>query len=167
MRKGKVMANQKEYLVEIYQDLSNWLDEMKELQKPKIIELVKQAKLYAKAAEDMSEEKVNQFTDSLKHDLYDFYQQSQLEVKNSTYLGLLNETLWSNLAQLTDKSQVEWAELVEDFEHDGLYKVGDFIGFGELVCQTCGEQQHIMHFSEVTECVKCGGSTFTRLPLDP
>ena len=72
MRKGKVMANQKEYLVEIYQDLSNWLDEMKELQKPKIIELVKQAKLYAKAAEDMSEEKVNQFTDSLKHDLYDW-----------------------------------------------------------------------------------------------
>ena len=29
------MANQKDYLVEIYQDLSHWLDEMTELQKPK------------------------------------------------------------------------------------------------------------------------------------
>ncbi|WP_159821289.1 zinc ribbon-containing protein [Colwellia sp. 20A7] len=161
------MANQKDYLTEIYQDLSNWLDEMTELQKPKIIELVKQAKLYAKAAEDMSEEKVNQFTENLKYDLHDFYLQNQSEAKNSTYLGLLNETLWSTLAQLTDKSQVEWAELMDDFEHEGLYKVGDVIGFGELVCQQCDDKQHIVHFSKVTECVKCGGNSFTRLPLAP
>lgn len=161
------MTNRKEYLVDIYQDLSNWLDEMKELQKPKVIELVKRAKLYAKAAENMSEEKVNQFTDNLKHDLHDFYQQNQSQAKHSIYLGLLNETLWSNLAQLTDKSQVEWAELVEDFEHDGIYKTGDIIGFGELVCQQCDEKKHITHVSEVAVCAKCGGETFTRLPLDP
>jgi hypothetical protein len=161
------MANQKDYLMEIYQDLSNWLDEMTEIQKPKIVELLKQAKLYAKAAEDMSEEKVNQFTENLKYDLHDFYQQNQSEAQHSTYLGLLNETLWSTLAQLTDKSQVEWAELVEDFEHDGIYKAGDMIGFGELVCLNCDESKHIVHFSEVTECVKCGGSTFTRVPLAP
>lgn len=161
------MTNQKDYLMEIYRDLSNWLDEMTDIQKPKVVELLKQAKLYAKAAEDMSEEKVNQFTENLKYDLHDFYLQNQSEVKNSTYLGLLNETLWLNLAQLTDKSQVEWAELVEDFEHDGLYNKGDFIGFGELVCQQCNDKQHIMHFSKVTECTKCGGTSFTRLPLNP
>lgn len=161
------MTNKKEYLIEIYQDLSNWLDEMKELQKPKVTELVKRAKLYAKAAEDMSEEKVNQFVDNLKHDLHDFYQQNQSQVKHSTYLGLLNETLWSNLAQLTDKSQVEWAELIEDFEHDGIYKTGDIIGFGEIVCQQCDEKLHIMHVSEVPPCAKCGGESFIRLPLDP
>ncbi len=161
------MTNKKEYLIDIYQDISNWLDEMKELQKPKIIELVTRAKSYAKAAENMSEEKVNQFTDNLKYDLHDFYQQNQSQVKHSTYLGLLNETFWSSLAQLTDKSQVEWAELVEDFEHDGIYKAGDIIGFGELVCQQCDEKIHIMHVSEVAVCAKCGGDSFTRLPLDP
>lgn len=161
------MINKKEYLMEIYQDLNNWLDEMKELQKPKITELVKHAKAYAKAAENMSEEKINQFADNLKHDLHDFYQQNQAEAKHSIYLGLLNETLWSNLAQLTDKSQVEWAELVEDFEHDGVYKTGDIIGFGELVCQQCNEKIHIMHVSEVAACANCGGGSFTRLPLDP
>lgn len=161
------MTNKKEYLIEIYQDLSNWFEEMKEIQKPRVIELVKRAKLYANAVENMSEEKVNQFTDNLKHDLHDFYQQNQSQVKHSTYLGLLNETLWENLAQLTDKSQVEWAELVEDFEHDGQYKTGDIIGFGELVCQQCDEKVHVMHVSEVPECANCGGESFIRLPLDP
>ena len=80
---------------------------------------------------------------------------------------MLNETFWSNLAQLTDKSQVEWAGLVADFEHDGIYKAGDVIGFGELVCQQCDEKIHIMHVSEVGVCAKCGGDSFTRLPLDP
>ncbi|MCI2283616.1 zinc ribbon-containing protein [Colwellia sp. MSW7] len=161
------MTNEKNYLVQIYQDLSNWLDEAKELQKPKVVELLKQAKLYAKAAEELSEEKVNQFTDNLKYDLHDFYQQNQSQAKNSTYLGLLEETLWSNLAQLTDKSQVEWAELVEDFEHDGIYNTGDIIGFGELVCLQCNEKLHIMHMGEVPECANCGGTSFSRLPLDP
>jgi hypothetical protein len=161
------MTEKKEYLMEVYQNLSDWLDEVKEIQKPRVDELIKQAKLYAKAAEGMTEDKLNQFTDNLKYDLHDFYTQNQTEIKHSIYLNLLNESLWSNLAQLTDKSQVEWAELEEDFEHDGVYKVGDIIGFGELVCQQCNEKTHIMHASEVTVCVNCGGDTFTRLPLDP
>jgi len=153
--------------MEIYQELSNWLNEMKEIQNPRVTELIKQAKLYAKTAEHMSQEKVNQFVDNLKHDLHDFYQQNQAQVQHSIYLGLLNESFWSNLAQLTDKSQVEWAELVEDFEHDGIYKVGDIIGFGELVCQHCDEKVQILYASEVGVCAKCDGESFTRLPLDP
>lgn len=161
------MTKNKERFMEIYQDLSNWLDEMKTIQKPVITELVKRAKAYTKAAENMSEEKVNQFIDNLKYDLHDFYQQNQAEAKHSIYLGLLNEALWSNLAQLTDKSQVEWAELVEDFEHDGVYKTGDFIGFGVLICQQCHDTVHVMHLTEVTPCGKCGCDSFNRLPLDP
>lgn len=161
------MTNNKEYLMEVYQKLSDWLDEMKAIQKPRVNELVKQATLYAKTAEGMSEEKLNQFIDNLKYDLHDFYQQNQTEIKHSVYLDLMNETLWANLAQLTDKSQVEWAELVDDFEQEGIYTVGDIIGFGELVCQQCGEKVHIMHASEVVSCVKCDGDSFSRLPLNP
>jgi|TARA_R110001583_G_scaffold138880_1_gene290596 hypothetical protein len=161
------MTEKKEYLMEVYQNLSDWLDEMKEIQKPRVNELVNQAKAYAKTAEGMTEERLNQFVDNLKYDLYDFYQQNQTEIKHSTYLNLLNENMWANLAHLTDKSQVEWAEMVDDFEHDGIYKVGDIIGFGELVCQQCDERIHIVHASEVAACLKCGGDSFTRLPLDP
>ncbi|HCH69050.1 MAG TPA: hypothetical protein DE042_00885 [Colwellia sp.] len=161
------MTEKKEYLMEVYQNLSDWLDEMKEIQKPRINELVNQAKAYTKTAEGMTEEKLNQFVDNFTYDLHDFYQLNQAEIKHSIYLNLLNERMWASLAHLTDKSQVEWAELVDDFEHDGIYKVGDIIGFGELVCQQCNEKTHIMHASEAVACVKCGGDSFTRLPLDP
>ncbi|MCW8832911.1 MAG: zinc ribbon-containing protein [Colwellia sp.] len=161
------MIEKKEYLMEVYQNLNAWLNEAKEIQKPKINELLKQAKLYGKALGTMSEEKLSQFTDNLRHDLHDFYQQNQSQAKHSIYLGLLNESLWANLAQLTDKSQVEWSELVDDFEHDGIYHTGDVIGFGELVCQQCQETITVMHTSEVGLCAKCGGEDFTRLPLNP
>ena len=161
------MTEKKEYLMEVYQNLNAWLDEMKEIQKPKVTELLKQASLYGKALEEMSEEKVSQFVDNLSYDLHDFYQQNQSQAKHSIYLGLLNETLWSNLAQLTDKSQVEWTELVDDFNHDGVYHTGDVIGFGELACQQCQETITVMHASELGVCAHCGGESFTRLPLNP
>jgi len=66
------MTKKKEYLIDVYQNLSDWLDEMKEIQKPRVNELIKQAALYAKTAEGMTEEKLNQFVDNLKFDLHDF-----------------------------------------------------------------------------------------------
>jgi len=161
------MSQQNDYFADIYQKLNGWLKDVRSEQKPHIEEFIKQAKRYASAAETMSEEKLHQFIENLKYDLRDFYQLNQSQAKDSVYLGLLNEALWDNLAKLTDKSQVEWAELVEDFEHDGLYKSGDFIGFGELQCDQCDETITIMHFSEISDCVHCGSSEFIRLPLNP
>lgn len=161
------MTDKKEYLVELYQSLNNWLAEVTEIQKPKVTELLKQAKLYGKALESLSEEKLAQFIDNLGYDLHEFYQQNQAQVKHSIYLGLLQESLWENLAQLTDKSQVEWAELVDDFKHKGIYHRGDIIGFGELECQQCQATHTVMHATELGECAHCGGQVFTRLPLNP
>lgn len=162
-----LMSHQNDYFDDIYQKLNNWLIEIKAEQKPHMEAFLKQAKLYADAAETMSEEKLQQFIDNLKYDLYDFYQLNRAQAKHSVYLGLLNEALWDNLAKLTDKSQVEWAELVDDFSHDGQYKSGDFIGFGKLQCEQCDETITIMHFSEISNCVHCGSADFTRLPLNP
>ena len=161
------MSYPNDYFADIYQKLNGWLSEVKDTQKPHVDEFVKQAKLYANAAETMSEEKLHQFTENLKYDLHDFYQLNRSQAKSSVYLGLLNEALWEQLAKLTDKSQVEWAELVDDFSHDGLYQSGDFIGFGELQCEQCDEKTTIMHFSEISDCVHCGASSFIRLPLKP
>jgi len=161
------MIHQNDYFADIYQKLNAWLNEVKEQQKPHITEFVKQAKLYASAAETMSAEKLHQFSENLKYDLHDFYQQNSAEVKHSVYLGLLSEAMWDNLAKLTDKSQVEWAELVDDFVHDGQYHAGDMIAFGKLECQSCHEIIHIMHCSELSVCAKCGGENFIRQPLTP
>lgn len=161
------MPHSNDYFADIYQKLNTWLVEVKEEQKPHIDEFIKQAKLYANAAETMSEEKLHQFTENLKYDLHEFYQLNRAQVKSSVYLGLLNETLWDQLAKLTDKSQVEWAELVDDFNHDGLYQTGDYIGFGELQCEQCDETVTIMHSTKISDCVHCGSSSFVRLPLKP
>lgn len=161
------MSHSNDYFADIYQKLNAWLSEVKQTQKPHVDEFIKQAKLYANAAETLSEEKLHQFTENLKYDLHDFYQLNRSQAQHSVYLGLLNETLWEQLAKLTDKSQVEWAELIEDFNHDGLYHSGDCIGFGELQCERCDETTTISHFSEINDCVHCGSSSFIRLPLKP
>lgn len=161
------MSHQNDYFADIYQKLNAWLIEIKAQQKPRIDEFMKQAKLYGSAAEEMSEEKLHQFIDNFKYDLHDFYHLNRKQAQDSLYLGLLNEAFWDNLAQLTDKSQVEWAELVDDFNHDGIYESGDFIGFGKLQCEECDEQLSIMHFSEIGDCINCGSKAFIRVPLTP
>ncbi len=161
------MSQKNDYFADIYQKLNAWLKEVQQEQKPHIKAFIVQAKSYASAAEKMSEEKLKQFIDNLKYDLHDFYKLNQSQAKDSVYLGILNEALWDNLAKLTDKSQVEWAELVDDFEHEGIYHSGDFIGFGELQCDQCDETITVSHFSKVSHCAKCGCNSFIRLPLKP
>lgn len=162
------MANDKsKSFQDVLEPLVNWLDEVKKNEVTKMIELVEQAKLYAKAAESIPEEKVEQFIDNLKHDLSEFYRQLKDDSEHSIYLGILNESWWSTLADMTDKSQVEWAELSEDFAHDGVYRTGDFIGFGELVCDNCKHVHPVTHFSEVIPCSECNHNTFKRRGLTP
>ncbi len=151
----------------VLEQLSNWLDDVKEHEVTQMVELVEQAKLYAKAAESIPEEKVGQFVDNLKHDLSEFYQQMKSESQHSVYLGILNESWWATLAEMTDKSQVEWSELTEDLAHDGVYHTGDYIGFGEIECQKCHHIQTVTHFSEVLQCTECGHNTFQRHGLAP
>jgi len=165
--KESIMSESKSGITNLYQRMSLWLDDIKQHELTDIVEFVEQFKLYAKAAESIPEEKIKQFVDNFEQDLKEFYQQNQAEIKHSSYLGLLNETFWSTLAMMTDKSQVEWAELVEDFEHQGQYQSGDSIGFGLLECNQCHHRIEISHYSEVSDCSECGNNTFVRLPLRP
>jgi hypothetical protein len=161
------MLNKNDYFAEVYHQLNNWLNEVKHEQKPRITELLRQTKQYAIAAENMSEEKIQQFVENMKYDLRDFYILNKTQAEHSVYLGLLNETLWDTLAKLTDKSQVEWAEITEDFTHDGIYQSGDFIGFGELACEDCDNLFTVSHYIEIIPCTNCGHTRFTRTPLQP
>lgn len=161
------MDNEKDYFNVIYRQLNEWFVEVKNQQGPTLKKFIAQAKEYAGAAEAMSEEKLQQFMQNLKYDLHEFYILNKADAQSSVYLGLLNETLWDNLAKLTDKSQVEWAELAEDFEHDGTYQTGDFIAFGELKCQACEQKTTITHFSQISNCIHCNHAYFERLPLNP
>ncbi|WP_448552272.1 zinc ribbon-containing protein [Thalassotalea montiporae] len=151
----------------IYQKLSNWLQDIQQHEVRQLIDVVEEAKALAHAAESLSQERVGQFVDNLKYDLKEFSEQWQQDSAHSIYLGLLNETWWDSLAKAADKSQIEWAELPDDFAHDGIYQSGDYIGFGVLVCRQCDASLTISHFSQVASCAKCGHDKFYRQPLSP
>ena len=151
----------------LYQAVVTWAEDVNQHEITDIVEKVAQSKLYLQAAEQLPEEKVKQFVDNLRFDLKEFIQQNHAQAKHSLYLGLLNESFWQNMQAITDKSQVEWSELDDDFKHHGEYKSGDFIGFGLLQCQQCQEKTTYSHAADVADCFSCGGSTFIRLPFAP
>jgi hypothetical protein len=161
------MGQKKSHIQSVYQKLQLWLEDTNEHEIRSIIELITQAKSILIAAEQIPEQQVKQFIDNLKYDLNEFYQQSQSEIKHSLYLDLLNENVWASLAKITDQSQVEWTELVDDFQHQGKYHVGDYVGFGQLVCQQCQHSIIYTHASVITDCIECGGQDFHRISLTP
>lgn len=152
---------------DFYDRLSQWLVDVKRHEITQVVELVEQAKVILMAAEAIPEEKIKQFIDNFQYDLHEFYQQNQEQAKHSVYLGLMSESFWAVMAKITDKSQVEWAELCEDFAHKGNYQTGDLIGFGILECQACHKTLIINHLSEVMDCLHCGHQHFVRQSLTP
>ncbi|MBA6389350.1 hypothetical protein H4J38_01005 [Colwellia sp. BRX10-3] len=161
------MKQDQSSIKEVYQKLQAWLEDTKDNEVRSIASLLEQAKAIVIAAEQIPEQKVKQFIANLKYDLSDFYQQYQADIKHSVYLDILNESLWENLAKITDKSQVEWSELMDDFQHQDGYHVGDYVGFGQLQCQACQHCVIYSHANVVTDCIACGGKDFNRLSLTP
>ncbi len=161
---NKTKTDKTNGIEKLYEKMASWLDDVKQHEFVNIVELIEKAKQVAVAAESLPEEKVTQFVQNLTYDLKEFYQLNQNQASHSIYLGILNETLWRALAKVTDQSQVEWAELCEDFDHDGEYNCGDVIGFGELECKNCHKTLSISHVSVVSECMHCQGTQFTRMP---
>jgi len=161
------MTNKNTELDNIYKKFSQWIDDIKVHEITSMVDFIEQTKKYLIAAEALPEEKVGQFINNLKYDLAEFYQQSKTQAQHSIYLGLLEENFWSELAKITDKSQVEWFELQDDFNHHGDYQQGDFIGFGVLVCKMCQQQVEYFHPSEVMGCPNCQATHFERYALSP
>ena len=161
------MGNKPQEISHFYQNITNWIKDTKAHEITKMVVLVERAKAYLVAAESIPEENIKQFIDSFVYDLREFYQQNQAQAQSSLYLGLMNENLWQLLASMTDKSQVEWSELMDDFQHDGIYYLGDYIGFGELECQSCHQSLTITHLSKVSACIHCDGTQFIRHALNP
>ena len=152
-------------LDKLYQGLADWLTDINNHEVKSLVEFIEQAKSVVLAAEAIPENKVKQFLENLDYDLHELYQQNQQEIQHSIYLALLNERFWSLMVNITDQAQVEWAELCEDFQHNGDYKTGDVIGFGFLVCKQCHQSLTITHQSIVNDCFACGHNHFSRQSL--
>lgn len=147
------------------QDLSHryqqWLDglaeaisQAKQQQVTQLFNLSQTLKAYWKAGNDLTAYETSLFIET-------FRRQSD----EATLPSLWPETLWYELAQVTDKTQLEWQELQSDFLHQGVYVAGEEVGMAVYCCLSCGESVVFYHPGTLDECTCCGAKQFHRQGL--
>lgn len=110
---------------------------------------------YVKAGKELSAYESQLFIETLKRQ----WAESQDEAQQPS---MWTEELWQQLSQITDRTQVEWAELMEDFKHQGVYYQGEYVGMGRYRCSQCQQSIDYTHPTELLSCAHCGGVQFFR-----
>jgi hypothetical protein len=66
------------------------------------------------------------------------------------------------IANMSDRSKLEYFEMQEDVSHQGIYQVGELVAIGELICTECGHKHQITGVERIQACVECSGQEFSR-----
>ncbi|MEQ4532075.1 MAG: zinc ribbon-containing protein [Mixta sp.] len=120
---------------------------------------------------DLTRNEVNEVTRAVRRDLEEFarsYHESENDdPTDSVFMRVIRESLWKELADITDKSQLEWREVFQDLNHHGVYQSGEVVGLGNLVCEKCHFTRAIYTPETLTLCPECGHDHFQRQPFTP
>jgi DNA-directed RNA polymerase subunit RPC12/RpoP len=126
-----------------------------------MVNFVEQLKAYVKAGKELSAYETQLFVETLKRQWRDHSEQEQ-ENAASEAPSMWPEALWQELSNITDKSQLEWQELAQDFKHQGVYYQGEVVGMGRYRCSHCLQHIDYTHPSELLACSQCAGVQFFR-----
>ena len=132
--------------------------------------LVEQARLRVSQTGELTRTEIDELTRAIRRDLEEFarsYEESQDEVTDSVFMRVIKESLWQELADITDKTQLEWREVFQDLHHHGVYHSGEVVGLGNLVCEKCHFHLAIYTPDVLPLCPKCGHDQFQRRPFEP
>jgi len=132
--------------------------------------LVDEAESQLTAKQTLTPAEVNAVMSAVRRDLQEFalsYQESSTGVEDSVFFRVIRESIWKELADITDKSQLEWREVFQDLRHHGVYQSGEVVGLGNLVCEKCGFTRAIYTPESLTRCPECGHDQFQRQPFEP
>ncbi len=102
--------------------------------------LVEQARQRVMQTGELTRTEVEELTRAVRRDLEEFalsYEESLDEETDSVFMRVIKESIWQELAELTDKTQLEWREVFQDLSHHGVYHRGEVVGLGNLVCEKC------------------------------
>ncbi|MEH2919874.1 zinc ribbon-containing protein [Samsonia erythrinae] len=132
--------------------------------------LVQNARATLQESSALTQKEIEQVIQAVQRDLEEFarsYHESQDEFTDGVFMRVIKESLWQELADITDKTQLEWREIFKDVNHHGVYHSGEVVGLGNLVCENC--LHHIAFYTpEVLPlCPKCGHEQFQRRPFGP
>lgn len=132
--------------------------------------LVASARLRLLAQQNLTSAEVDEVMRAVRRDLQEFalsYEESSDAVGDSLFMRVIRESIWKELADITDKSQLEWREVFQDLRHHGVYQSGEVVGLGNLVCEKCHFTRAIYTPETLTRCPECGHDQFQRQPFDP
>jgi hypothetical protein len=132
--------------------------------------LVEQARQQVLQAGELTRTEVDELTRAVRRDLEEFavsYEESLEEESDSVFMRVIKESLWQELADITDKTQLEWREVFQDLSHHGVYHSGEVVGLGNLVCEKCHFHLAVYTPDVLPLCPKCGHDQFQRRPFEP
>lgn len=132
--------------------------------------LLKSSRDAFRSASDFTQKEYNEAEEHLAQDMQHFaesVQDAENEFQGSPQYLAMQNTVWHWLAEITDKSQLEWHELAGDFRHHGVYHSGELVGLGQLECNNCHYQLHYYHPDLLPTCPGCDGTKFARIPFRP
>lgn len=90
--------------------------------------LVEQARQRVMQTGELTRTEVDELTRAVRRDLEEFAMSYEESQEDSVFLRVIKESLWQELADITDKTQLEWREVFQDLNHHGVYHSG---GVGE------------------------------------
>ncbi|MCW1876745.1 zinc ribbon-containing protein [Erwinia sp. INIA-01] len=119
---------------------------------------------------ELTRSEIDDVTRAVRRDLEEFarsYAENEQELGDSVFMRVIRQSLWKELADISDKSQLEWREVFQDLNHHGVYQSGEVVGLGNLVCEKCQYTRAIYTPEVLTRCSECGHDQFQRQPFEP
>lgn len=125
-------------VAQFYRELVSTLSERLRNGERDIDALVEQARVKISQSGELTQSEIDNVIRAVRRDLEEFalsYEESQDELTDSVFMRVIKESLWRELADITDKTQLEWREVFQDLSHHGVYHSGEVVGLGNLVCE--------------------------------
>lgn len=132
--------------------------------------MIQHARESLQDGDDLTESEREDIIQSIERDLAEFaqrYTESQEAFGDSVFLRVIKESVWQELADITDKTQLEWQALFKDVSHHGVYHSGEVVGLGNLVCENCHHHMAFYTPEVLPLCPKCEHDQFQRQPFQP
>jgi hypothetical protein len=156
------MGKQKFRYQSLLENLSDWILQSVKQDMLTMVDLVNQAQAYLRAAEDLSLDEIRTLENYLLRDLKAFSQRINEDASNSLWWHHTKYQIWQTIALMSDRSKLEFFEMHKDVSHHGIYKAGELVAIGELICDECGHSHLIIGVQRIQSCIKCAGNTFLR-----
>ena len=132
-----------------------------------IDQLVAEAQEALHARGELTHTEITQITQAVKRDLEEFARNYNDASEDGVFLRVIQQSIWKELADITDRTRLEWQGVFQDLNHHGVYQSGEVVGLGNLVCEKCHFTRGIYTPETLNRCPECGHDQFQRQPFDP